>query len=261
MIREAIEKIADLVRGANAIQVVDSQKLRTVFVKDKDEPMDAHEYPAMPRAGTIESLTDFCLVAKDAEVAPRPEVWHSSQGLTLLCDRDDRHERLVMPLQMSERFSLLWKLASGASYSTSGIVSLLRYELHSAGLDSLVARLRKVNFERKGTGERTVEHGRESFGKSVEAQIQGRDDIPDEFAVEVPVYVTGGLRSATTARVRVGLEIDVEKEQFRVRTLADEIEETLITAQLAIGDALRNTLDCPVYHGVPGSTTLTITSA
>jgi hypothetical protein len=107
MIREAIEKIADLVRGANAIQVVDSQKLRTVFVKDKDEPMDAHEYPAMPRAGTIESLTDFCLVAKDAAVAPRPEVWHSSQELTLLCDRDDRHERLVMPLQMSERFSLL----------------------------------------------------------------------------------------------------------------------------------------------------------
>lgn len=250
MLAELVKAIGDLARKAQGIEThKDPLTPERTLVRsgDKFEWVDA---PAPKRMHSILSFADLASLAKDKAIAENPEIYHSASAIVVLLDREKRRELVTMPLTHSSRWQTLVSLSKGQQgMTTADAVKLIRFELHGAGADALCAALRKVDFTRTGNGARTVEHGRESLGTSVEAAVQGVSEIPQEFTAQVPVWGNQGLR-VIQARVRCGVYLDVNNQSVQIKPLADEISNALEAAQGELHALLATAVDpIPVLQG------------
>lgn len=253
MIAEALDKVADLARGASGIETVVSKELRTVFIRQGEEH-DDRPLPSRLRAGALVGVDDVVAAALDGKFSKEPELYHARDAIRLLVDRNDRHELVVMPLTMSQRFQKLAQM--GNVLGPAALINLLRFELPCAAGAALIPKLRRVDFKRAAEEGSTTEHGRETFGAAVEAAVQQREDIPEEIDIEVPVYINPGLATATTVKVRCGVYIDVVNKGFVVKPLADAMDLAVHEAQVVIGGLLRKATagegeGVPVFYGTP----------
>jgi hypothetical protein len=127
-------------------------------------------------------------------------------------------------------------------------IRLLRHDLAACNCDHILAALRKLDFHRRSDGARTIEHGRETLGRAVEAAVQGATDIPDGFTVEAPVWNTPG--AAWPVTVLCTLDLDAEAEKVVITTLPDHLALGLALAQRRLHEALAAALDqYDVYNG------------
>lgn len=253
MIREAIQEIAALARKSAAVEVVEIIKLEKVAVR-RGDAVEIHDIPPPRRKASLRGLQDLVAIIVDRTIAPAPEVYYDRTAVSVLLDRNDRRAVVVCQLQKTERWARLESLAAGVKFTPKEAIRLFRFELPSVGSQRLIDALRKVDFERKGTGASTVQHGRESLGKSVEIVVQQADQIPESIRIEIPVFSNPGLRFS--ASVEVGIYVDLEREAIEIRPLADEIESGIEAAQAQIALALNEELDDLdpkplVLHGVP----------
>lgn len=254
MLAEFVTAIASLVRGADQIEIVHDEKLRKAFVRHGDEVHEERLPPEL-RSSRFFALDDFVRAVLDDVVCPLPEVFHDRDGAMAFVDRDNRKECIRLPYTRSDAWSKIVGLYTNpCSMTQKQIINFLRFDVAVPGVQNLMRILRKVDFSRKSDGQRSVEHGRESLGKSVEAAVQGIEEIPEEITVEVPIYNTPGLREVSLVSIRCGLLIDVEDERFSLRPLADELEKKSAQVQVKIGDLLvaafaNRQPPIPVYFG------------
>jgi hypothetical protein len=252
MLAEFLDRLAKMATEANAVQVIESEALRKIIVRE-GQKVTLHDIPPVERSGFLDGVEDLILAAQDEDMSPDPEIFHNDCSITLVCDRNDRHEAMQMPLRYSSRWKVLNKLAQDQeSMPARRLIQLLRFELSGSGIDGVVAALRKIDFTRRSDGSSNVQHGRESLGRSVEAAVQQAENVPETFDVTVPVILNHGLRDATTVSVQCGVHIDVHDETIMVRPLADELMSAQLRAQAAIGTLLRDRLtDVPIFYGEP----------
>lgn len=257
---DTLQLIQSTARDARKIQFVDIEKLRKVVVVipgkvDDVDNVAVHDYPEALRGGELHSLNDVIAAAQDSKVCADPEVYHDAKRVLILIDRKNRREAIVMPLHLSEHASLVCKLNIEHGWQPNELIKLVRFKLPNVtGASALLTALKKVDFRRRSDGTRTTEHGKESLGRSVEAEVQGASDIPEEISATFAYYSDPGLVNVTEVTVRIGVHIDVENERIHIAPLADELTKAHDKAQAVIGNELRNGLqDIPVFYGCPAS--------
>lgn len=256
MLEAFVTKIQSLAESAFGM---DSQRIpgfpeKVIVRQGKD--FTIMDIPPGRRASEVYGLEDLLTVAGDTELCVNPEVYYGAQLITVLLDREDRRDRITMPLTPSQRMVSLQRMADPShqsqSYTPAQVVKWLRFDMAGAVPASTVAAFRRLNFIRSSDGGSTIEHGRESLGRSVEAAVQQADDIPETITATLPAFINPGLRLLTTVSIDIGVYVDVNREAIELCVQADEVQGAIDAACGDIGRELKaNLADIPVYLGSP----------
>jgi hypothetical protein len=84
--------------------------------------------------------------------------------------------------------------------------------------------LRSLDFTRRNDGSRTIEHGRESLGKSIEMQVQSKQgELPEVFEINLPWYSTSPVNEGWF-RLSVTLDLDAASEAIRFVVRGDDLD-------------------------------------
>jgi len=250
MLTEAIDRIASLAREATSVQLLTHELLPDQVCQRVGDSAEWLPAPPPPRSGDLHGLNDVLAAASD--MAPSPEVYHDTGLVTLLLNRQDRREKMIVPLHLSKRYQTVAALAAGRDFDVPAAVKFLRFELHGTNVGHVIDAISRIDFTRRSEGHASVEHGRETLGNSVEAAIQQADNVPEAFRVSVDVYTNPGFRY--TIQIECGVYIDLAAQKVHLRTLADELALAEDATQAFIHEQLTGNLPdgTPVYEGRPG---------
>lgn len=253
MLAEFLNTFAGYVRGALGTECVTHKALPEMVFVRQGVTHTEYEVPPARRTHFVHGYADLIAVCADP-MAVTPEVFHEHSGIMIHLNREDRRDTVGMSLVESHRFKVLRELQAKDPMTQQEAIRLLRFGLHGTGVDKVIAALRRMDTTRRSDGQSTVEHGRESLGRSVEAAVQNADQIPEAFQVSTPVFINPGLADLTIVTVWCGVLIDLTCNPVRIeiKPLADEISNAFIRAQEAIGARLARDLPgTPIFHGKP----------
>ena len=210
---------------------------------------EKHELPPPRREHRVHSLEAMLSAAEQyGKNDPRDgSIWHNEKAVVLLCVDADRRDRVTLGLELSDQYKAL-QVVSKTPFQQKPFVLFLKRLMRGAIDDSLLAAVRVIEFKRRNDGSGTVQHGKESLGRSVEAEVQGMSAIPEIVVANVPVYSTPGCDQ----RHGIGLSIDIDPDQqtFSLTPLADELTFAIHAAQRALHEALDES-GLPVFYGQP----------
>jgi hypothetical protein len=253
MLKEAIQHVESLAQRAASARVVNIPgDGKTAFVEQNGSLARIPVTPPL-RQHTVASVADL---VKSAERWEHEEwgnvVWISCDKLVLVIDDSDRRETVTMPLVESYVFSRIKALAKNPVVDQAALVRLLRVDLRGVvNATALLTAVRKLKFRQAESGHADIQHGNESMGRQIEAEVTGADAIPDSLVVETNLYSNPGLDEQKFT-IGLDLEIDVKNQRFLLRPVPDEIEK-VTAAQLASIRAEIEEADSelPVFFGRP----------
>lgn len=203
-----------------------------------------------PRASVFLDLASFIDAVEANTAAGEAEIYHTADMVCCVMNKDDRWDTLLLKLETTQHWQTLLALTTAAAFSQKQAVRLLRHDLAAAGCEAMLAALRRIDFTRRADGTRTIEHGRESLGKSVENAIQNADQIPADFRAWTAVYSTPGC--AWPVEIPLTVDLDAEAERIIVAVLPDAMAKALDDTQDRLHHALQDALpEYDVYHGTP----------
>lgn len=225
--------------GEVLIRQADKYEWRT-----KERPRLAHE---------LKSFDDLVTFVNGKHVAA-PHVFHSREGITVF-NSETRRESCGLPYVFTDRMATLLELGkhdsmgSFKTFDQRALVTFLRTKLSGLGLENLLTAVRKIDFTRNSSGSSSVEHGKESLGKKVEAVVQQREEIPEQVKIRVPVYANEGLADVKVD-VYLAIVINVEEAEFSLQPLADTLQDALKDAAGQVALKLKTKLTgVPVFMG------------
>jgi hypothetical protein len=206
--------------------------------------------PAAHRSHTVRSLDDFSRACE--RWGEQGTIWHSDTRITLVTDDLARRDGVLFLLQFSEQFERLRKLRTDPRLNQAGIIRLLRHDLAGAVPGDLVPLFRKLDFKRRSDGTTNLQHGRESLGRSVEAEVSGTAELPELITADVRVYGSVGL--IWKKSIRLTLDVDATNEVFYLAPEPDALEAAIQSTQADIANSLSaNLTDDPprIFYGEP----------
>jgi hypothetical protein len=225
------------------------------YFRQPDGSYEKRTADAMPRkhvAADIGTLADIAGVHEDTA-----EIWYSRHGITLFLDNDERRNVVTMPLELSPQVRRLAELEQNKpAFQQGALIKELRITfagcLGPAG--NLVEVLRRVKFNATQDSDQTIQHGKSSLGKQITAQVTGTGVLPEDFALDVPVFTNarfGHIRQA----VQVAMEPDAGTCTFQLIPLPGKVEIAVSMGEAAVGQDIRDALNergfktIPVYFG------------
>lgn len=253
MLAELFDRIANQAVRAHGPAFLGTEAIHDrVWLKDCEGNLEEIQKPPPLRGHTLHSLQDVIAVCKDADMSALPEIHYNAGGITVFLDRDKRSERATLSMKMSKRFEMLQHLERAPeSLDVPAAVKYLRFKMHGVGADNVIQALKRVDFTRTSAGTNVVEHGKESLGRSVEAEAQSVGEVPEEIAMTVPVFSNPGCESMT-ALVRVGVYLDVHNQRVEFGVLADESTRAINESLSKVRTFLRDNLTkVPIFHSAP----------
>lgn len=250
MLAKLIDTIGNLAVTADGVQITTHKGMPGKVVLSQNGAHEVLDTPPPRRGHMLCGYADVIKAAGDPDMTHDPEVYHSSDGITVLLQGEDRRDLVHVPLQHSQRWETLRKLERGGRFNVRDAVKLLRFDLHGTGVENVVRALSKIDFSRKSDGRTDIAHGKESLGRSVEAAVQQADDIPETFDVSLSVYTNPGMTVFSETRVRCGIYLDVKEEVIEFKILADQMDAAENAAQTSLGIELEGDLpNAKVFHG------------
>lgn len=251
MLAEFVKQLEATSKKANGVEIVTSPQVPDEVGVRQGDQLVWKAVPPPRRLHEVNGLADLVAACEDKDMAPLPEVYYDRAAIVALLDRNDRRSKVTLNLRESERFTVLRTLRTATHLDVRSAIKLLRFDLHSTGVGTVISALRRVDFTRKGDSSASAQHGKETLGRSVELAVQNAEGVPEDFLVETPIYTNRGLLSFV-ARVRVGIYLDVQAEKITVQTMADEIEAAYGIVQASIGETLAKALPTvPIFNGKP----------
>jgi hypothetical protein len=265
----AIEVIREMAKGeiecaqehANTITPISGVTLRNGRKKfmHKGEIIDlADDAPALKVVfADLDSLAAFIDGKEDGEgelqpTFPDASVWHKDDNVTAILNdapKSFRDDRATWPLRKSKKFAVLVSEAAkpkSHKLFIAFLVTNLRDEFEK-GAPGLLGKLRNLKMMTATAQEGNIQHGRESMGKSLEAEVIGAADLPE--TVIIPVARWADLDHV--AEVECLLELDPVQGTLALTPLADQLERAENLAQAWLHGRLTDELSCPVYYGTP----------
>lgn len=250
MLAELIRELVGLGRRTTEVAFESDDRCPKRLWLRHGDTMEEIDVPPPDRQHQLAGLDDLTAALLDPQIAPAPEVYVSASGVVALLDREDRRARVTVRFAESRRWATIVALQQPQKYQPKAAVKMLKMDLHGGNVGHVIQSLSRVNFQRTSAGSTSVEHGRESLGRSVEAAVQQAKDVPEEFDLAVPVWSTSGF-SRFTVHVRFGLYLDLEEQCVELRVLADEVERARNQALAAVVKELGDRLKVPVFLGAP----------
>ena len=197
------------------------------------------------RDHTVGTLADLI---NQALLYDHGSIWFAGESVTLLIDDADRRERVTFCLCFSDAWLELLKLKERGPLSQKDVIRLLKMYLGASS--ATIAVFRKLDFESRIKTSGQVDRGRESLGKSVESQVQGTADLPEELMVTVPIYSAPGERQ--TYDVKLLIDYDVQAARILIEPEPDLLDELVEKHLEDIRDRLQKDLpDYQIYFGNP----------
>jgi len=248
--KETLELIQDTARKAASPQVVADIDPRMVHLAI-DGTLHAINVPSPVREHRVYSLDDLVNYASNC---PNGSIWHSRSGVCLLIEDYDRRDRVTFALHASEQYDSI-VAAADKPLNQADLVKLLRLKLD---LPDLAAQFRRLDWAKSDGGRAEIQHGKESLGREILAEIQGVDQLPEEFRVEIPLYQEQGERDQVYL-IRIAIDIDTVNRLFLLAPFPGELESAADHHQADIDRRLREGLGeglggpdgIEIYYGDP----------
>ncbi len=262
MLKEAIDKIVSLTTEGVKPSVFrpDPEPGHVYYLATADGRVERREAEPSPRKHVVHDLVSLAALAGD--FAPDPEsgelsqlaCWYSRGGFTLLLDDQTRRDRVTLPLTPSPQMTILEGWARQVTWlEQAKLVQTLRIYF-GRYLDSQtpVETFRRLKFRQTQAGEKAVEHGRSSIGRSLEAELTGAGSLPAELTLYLPAFA-GPLAEVFTT-VRLLVEIDAQAERIALVPDGGSLDGNWARVEEELAKRLREALEgieCGVYRGVP----------
>lgn len=250
MLKEALESLAATFKKSTEARKLDLPgDGRKVYV-DQGGTLTVHDVPPACRGHKVDSVDD--LIAAATKWNSQPVVWISGESVVLLPDDTDRRDRVTLPLVKSHQFTRLIQLSAKPELSQTDLIRLLRIDLAgAAGRAELLGTVRSIKWRTAAAGNANIQHGNESMGKSIEAEVSGAGAIPEQVLVNGPVYRNYGERDESFG-VMCDLEIVPADQVFRFKPLPDEIERVTEAALEGIRERIATNLQgVSIFYGTP----------
>jgi hypothetical protein len=213
---------------------------------------------AKPRDHRLLSVDQVPLIVKQfaEDATSKPSIWVSVERVVILQDDQPlsrRESKATCELRKTPEFQCLMNAAKQEVWkSQKDFIRLLRVTLADALVgetESLVTLLRSIKFGSKTDGHGRVQQGRESYGRSIEAEVYAEGgNLPEEMYLQLRVFDDPALK--TRYPLTVGLEIDTTSQAFAL-VVSEQSIVNLIDQALADILALFGNLDEPSYLGSP----------
>lgn len=251
MLSEFLKLLQDTAVKASGAQVVRlNDKQRNAYLVCNGDAKEVAIYPD-PTNHSLLSVSSLIELAQTKEKeGAASQVWHSPDRVTLVIDTPDPRDVAVLTLEQSAAFKKLSCLVKAIPMTQRDLIRLLRHDFRNCGVEFVLSAVKRLDFKRSNDGRSHIEHGKESLGRSVEAQVNSAEAIPEFFNVTIPVYSTRGADFHKT--VYCTLEIDPQNERFLVLPDEDSLKGAINDVQEELHELLESELgDIPVYFGNP----------
>ena len=250
MIKDALEFIREKfakAEGAKLLQVPGDG--RTAFI-DQGGTLVKHDVSPPLRAHNVKSVDDLIAAAQTWNV--KPVVWVNGSEVVLLPDDNDRRDRVTLKLVKSAAFSKLCALAAKPEVDQAELVRIIRVDLQGTiSRTELLTAIRSIKFRSLTSGQSTIQHGNESMGRTIEAEVTGAGNLPELVVVSCATFSNPGERDKTMT-VACDLEIVPQEQTFRFQPIPDEIERVTDAALEDIRQRIEGELDgVSVFYGSP----------
>lgn len=253
---EALQYVGALAQAANSVQVINDPRFHDgAFIRVGGE-LRFERFPAPVRCGTIIDMQSLTDAINDPKICPNPEVYIDAERITVFTDRDERKSTMVLDMTPSARLVTVRSLR-GRVLSQKDAIRMLRYDLEGPDSKELIPAMRTIDFSRLTANRRTVERGKDTMGRTVEAHVQQIDKVPELFTVTIPAFDVAGLRSITMT-LRIGIEPDLDREGFEFVLYPDEMSTGMSAVLSEVYQIIRANVsdqEVTLLMGTPGTAT------
>jgi hypothetical protein len=226
---EALKFLFDQARAGDnpAPQMIElGRRKKLMVLKGKSEEIESAP-PYLTR--TAKSLDSLAQIIRHENIvdpdgtgdATHSQVYVDESGVTVILDEYDRAERLKMSFAYSAQYVALQSLQKITNQKL--FIATLRGALHGCcSYPDIIRIVRKIEFKRSNDGVKTIEHGRESLGRSVEMAVQSidGDKIPEELTFRVNLFSTPS-DVPSQVELSFALDIDVTNEGLTLIPIGD----------------------------------------
>lgn len=248
MIAEALKLIQDTARKAHGTHDLPtcSTHEERVLLPNGDVDVVTHVIP--PRQHVVHDIESLSAFVADL---PDVVIWHESTNVVaVLNDAAYRDSRLTMPLPIHPTFTALDDM-SGEVFSQKQLIDYLRLNLKKevdSAVPGFIGAIREVRFVNNASGESNIQHGRESMGKRIEQSVAGVDALPEDFTLQVPLW----LHLDCVVSVECALIVETAEGKFRCGPKPGAIEQAKVAGQKWLGKQLESQCEkAVVYFGSP----------
>ena len=259
MLAELVEKLVSL--GSESQTIVyekpPAEPPHVYFTREQNGDLLRRSAEPAPRQHTALDLQPIIDMAKTwSEYCKIVSIWASRQGVVCLLDDATRRDRVSMLLSWSEQLAVLKGFAQPTPtwMKQEDLVRVLRISLAGCVPTSLLPIVRKTKFRQNAEGETEVAHGKASMGRSMERELTGTSNIPEQITVIVPLWQ--GFQAHHPYPVECAIEIDVVTERFAIVPLPGEIERAIRKGESDLINHLKAQFvdegsTVMVYYGTP----------
>jgi hypothetical protein len=251
-IAEAIGVIQGTAVKAHEARVLNGIQLRNAKLVHHDGQLVEHKEAIPARGHNACDLESFAAIVGDYGKKDEATVWHKDNTVVAVLDAGDasyRDDSVRWLLTASEKFKALTQDAPRPRAHAEFVrflVQTLRDEL-DASAPGLLGTIRNLKFRSADEQTGDIKQGRESMGRSIEAEITGAAELPETVLVKVRRWASLDY----VATVECLLVLDVQERKLSLRPLADQLEQAENGAQGWLHGQLSGAVECPVYFGTP----------
>ena len=214
-----------------------------LFVNGELQTFDGDNRRVNSAIGNIESLMHWM-----TEQEGLRQIW--VKGDIVVGDLDahlpHKCQHVVLELIRSQAFLMLqaWVDTPAAQKS---VVRMLRGPLDGCFDAGYLSVFRALDFSRRSDGTKTIEHARESLGRSVESRAQSAGgEIPQTLVFDVPVFTCG----LGAEKLRFAVDVDAENERISINPIGDCMEDAQqVAREKLVGFLTERLPDVEVYLG------------
>lgn len=152
-----------------------------------------------------------------------PAIFYGETAVVLAYDLVSRRDFARCTLQPSSQWMALVQNAN-KPMPQKDFIRLLRVTYRGCLADgNLVSTLRNIKWNNSDAGESAVQHGRESMGRQIIAQVQGIDVIPEEITLTIPVFENHAFRT----RIQCAVDVNAEARTFSLTPFPQEMHNAM----------------------------------
>lgn len=240
MIAEAIERFRQLCSTAeqpHVVRIAEDPERILIYHGEKESIVDVGRH----RDHYVATLDD--LLRAVTRWNQKGTIWHNDEDITFLLDDSTRLDCVTLRLTKTEQYETLGRLAKQAhGLDQRKMIRLLRHDLANTGADveRLLALIRIVEFKRRSDGAASLQHGKESLGRSVEAAVSAAEDIPELVRVSIAVYQEIG---SFPVDVPCTVDVDSTSETFAITPQPGSLREVVDECQYFVHTYIKDHLD------------------
>jgi len=219
-----------------------------VFVQDKDGDIEERDKPRADYRTKLDTPAAFVDYVKERfKESGAGTVFYTETGLVYVFGDDFAKDRALCPLTLSPQFKKLAAVA-GQPLSQQQFVRLLRVDFNGCvGPEGLLPLVRNLKWTSGGESSGNIQHGRESMGRSITAEVRGEQAIPEETYLVVQPWENFPF----STRVDCAIEIDAANKTFALTPYPLSMRRALDAAVDQLAELLTQPGLPPAFLGQP----------